>query len=1081
MKPPILERLPDFNHPELLVDNQLESESELPHVEGLKEGYDLQLFKEDNQKILAWFQHLSQLFADWQVLHKKLWDPRKLIVTGSRGFNTSYRESDLDCTIVSTDFQDFLDFCIFLQERYKEQHEFSALKTHAGLPLLIIRNRDKNGLKCSMLEAIHPDNKLLKLEVTFRYPHVHKTIQDAGTTFFNSLSDEQRLNYIFNKRYLTLLKRAGSFDDKLIRDLIEELSAPIQIYADDKLQNTPDFDCEVLRLREPEVQRGLSSLLQYEAKVLSASLKESGNDKCFLFDRISKGERLAPDDWALGQELLEGPYLRFFKIHRDDISSQLKIDGKYYTSVPIITFSHQGKLYVLLMKNIGLKNSSDVKEIEWTAHGTRVDSREKEYPINQKRWSLFDKISQKNEAQSFILAAACRRLDDMGIEISEKHILKIRLIDRNQAGIPEENGCYNTTFLHINLGEKNPQELIDCCQKTSSRYAQWTQCFAVTDLIAQVSEKPHAFKSREQYELTYGDETLTVRMTTMRFILALSMLKEMEPDEKIATLWQLQDPSPLERALTWIHNREDEHVQITLFSECTNGMPAPKVFAFADKAELNPENFANVTLQPERLFLHHFLAQLIVKTKVTDKEQLAASLNMLLTTFQHPSATLSEHYTKRLQYITRAFLLLTEEIPKGTICSEKEVQEKIQQRLKGSILSDFSEDTLIKAYLRIQSLYKKLSSRQLSPQHKIVFRLTESDMTIAVTIASYEQIYSEITPLIKAHVAAHIQNAIDNKTLSAIKCVPCDVQQFFGITGPVASGKSMSEALARNALQEQDAIFVSSDEWNEILIEILKLKLEKYQKRLGKLTLAEAWFIKELIWQLIAEMNQKNQGVNVIQEAMSPLSLRLPSKGTITIYINTASPEGAVERVKIRGDICGRYVSGGETFGSYRWPWFNLIAAIDKGLANDTRLCLHVIDTDLSYIYRAKPQTERIQRATIATLSNQVLKIYDLKQFIKFVSWSYMINPSPTTPDDAIVSQMDEEKLSIELQKLYSSPHKLSVQLNEQEIIFIKLLGEVRTLLALEQQQANNPHRFMSHAQGSEPTPDVVKIFTASL
>lgn len=1025
---------------------------------GLRDGYDLVLFKEDNQKILTWFQHLATLFAYWQAEHGKNWDPDKLVVTGSRGFDVSYNESDLDCTIVSDNFQDFLDFCIFLEDRFKKQHDFSAIKTHAGLPLLTVRSKDASGFKCPMLEAIYPASKLIKLEVTFRHPQVHQTIQKAGENFFASLSEEERLNYIINKRLLTLLKRAKARSDQLISDTVEALTKPIQIYADGELQSTPEFDHGVLsqtvqKAIVPEVHERLSPHIQYEAQVLATALQEGGDKNHSLFARLCHGERLAPDDWALGQELLEGPYLRFFQIHRDDISRQLKIAGKYYTSVPIITFSHAGKSYVLLMKNRGLQKSSDVQEVEWTAHGARVDSDEEYYPVNENRWALFNEITQCDKAQNFILAAACRRLSDLGIKISGKHIRKILLIDRAQAGLPEESSSYCTTYVHINLGERDPQEIIASCQNSTSRYAKWTGCFDLRQLIADVREVPHASKPREHYQLTSHGETLTVRMTTMRFILALSMLTKLEKDDELESLWQLRDPPPLASALTWLRNREDAHVEITLFSGSINELPAPQVLAYADKANLNPENLASTTLKPERLFLHNLLAQLIVSTKVDDKEQLAFAIKMLQNTFQQPHPGLAENYAEQLRKITRAFLLLVDDIYLDEIqVDEESVPQQIKRRLealKNSIMSDFPEEILIKAYRRIHSLYKSLKSRQQSSQYKIIYNITESDLVIAVIIASYEQMYTDISSLIKNQVQTMVAQAIDSGMLQKIMAVPCDVQQFFGITGPVASGKSTSESLARQALQGQDAIFVSSDDLNEILIKIFMHKLSNYQMRLGKLTLAEAWFIKELIWKLIGEMNEQGLGLNVIQEAMSPLGLHLPTQGSITLYMNTASPIGAVERVKQRGDQSGRYVSGGETFASYRWPWFNLVAVIDRGLAaKHPQLCLHVMDTDLSYSYRDRPQKERIRRATIATLRHQTLEIYYLEGFIKFVNWSYMINPSPTSPADSFISKINESNIQIELQKLFNSAHEISVILNGQPVTLIELLEAVRKSLA---------------------------------
>lgn len=1036
--------IPESKYTALLLNDDLSIN--IPLVDTIPHyGYDIELFRQDNDSVCNWFNQLKTLFASWQKERHREWDPARLVITGSRGFGASYIESDIECAIVSEQFEDFIQFCVFLNERYAKTHHLEALKTQAGLPLFTIR---KTGVvfNCPLLHALYPQTALPKLEVTFRHPLVHHTIQTAGQTFFNKLPREALTSYIFNKYYITSLLKNPEidgviYDGKSAREVLLELKSNlmhhIMVLEQGELQTTPEFNMEILNQAiqaqtapSSSASHQISNTLRLEAEFLLSSLmnREPTSEQVHPLHLLAQDNRLAPDDWALGQECFapNTPWFQFFKSHRDELSSQLKIDDKYYTCVPIITFDFQGELHVLLMENPGLQHSSDVNETEWTAHGVRVDANEQSL-ITPELWLFMRQLSQGDYKQQLLLAAAWRRIAEMGINVTKEQWSAIHPIDRNQAGFTESNPFYNTSYIHVHLGERIPEELVACCHATtSSRYGHWTQFFKVNELITNIKEIPHPTKQRELYQLTHHDKTLTVRITSMRFILALSMLAEITKDDNIQTPWDIHNPSPLERAFTWITNREGIHVQPTLFSPLTNRLSSAIIHAFAKKAGLNEEDLAILSIKPERLVLHQLLAHLVIKTQVKDKVQLQATITQLLLHYQEQYPGKISGYEKQFNDTLTICRLLAESYPFAAHAHAPDQLPKPERII----------------YEHMLSLYTALKNNKLSNAHNALYHLVESDTDIALLIAAYTVHHEEISSAIKEDVDTIIQQAIINGQLSPLEIVPLEEQQFFGVTGPVASGKSVSEGLARQQLKGMGAAFISSDEWNEILVEILNLG--NFSKLRGGLTLSEAYRIKKLMWELLEEMAKREQGVHTIQEAMSPASLRLPAKGKISIFVNTASPEPAIARVQARGDLSGRYVSGSATFSSYRWPWHQLIIALEKGMAHNTRLRLAVIDTDICYACRNNPDEEREQSSTIATLQNNTLNIHHLEPFIAFINRGYMINPSPRNAADGwLMNTVDPDLLLNEIKKLFNDKYQLTIQRNSCPISYQSLCAEV--------------------------------------
>jgi hypothetical protein len=236
-----------------MLDNKIEVVTSFPGAESVDpSGYKMEDFTRDNQLVMTWFSQLQHRFNQWRAEQSSQpVDTVKIEPTGSRSFNASYTESDLECAIVSENFDDFLDFCRFLNANYGNGHTFIAIKTLAGLPLLIIKGAE--GFVCSELSKLYPNKTLPQLEITFRHPGVHALIQKAGVDFFAGLSAAELESYVFNKRLIELTARHASkdvlFEGEPLKKTLEAfkgiLSAALKCLPAGKLQDTPDFNKDV--------------------------------------------------------------------------------------------------------------------------------------------------------------------------------------------------------------------------------------------------------------------------------------------------------------------------------------------------------------------------------------------------------------------------------------------------------------------------------------------------------------------------------------------------------------------------------------------------------------------------------------------------------------------------------------------------------------------------------------------------------------------------------------------------------------------------------------------------------------------
>ena len=584
------------------------------------------------------------------------------------------------------------------------------------------------------------------------------------------------------------------------------------------------------------------------------------------------GCKLLPDDWALIQESLPAndAVVTLFRQHRQTISRQLVINNKNQLAVPLIYFSHDNQSYVLLMKNIGLTAAAKPEQLQWTAHSTRVDEHEYELMQDDDMWKLCEDMSNGDEITPYYIAAIVRRLKELGIKVSATDIKKIHPIDRIGAGLPESDDHYCTEFFYVNLGERNPEDLMRAChQQTASRFAQWTHCFKMSELQEikrDATFKPEG-KYNERFIFNYEGTNYPIRFTTWSFIKALQLLQEhtILPDGGDKDPWTLQNITSYERALQWVRNRLDSDVQISIFSEKNNWLSSPKLHAYAAKTGINVEHLAYSSLRPERLVLHAIIANLTVKTIVNHKSEFDQQVTRLYRYFFANNPLIMEQWECELQ----------------------------QTRI------DSIEDT--EKINHIISNIRKIADHYIETG---LYHVNESDQDIAEIIVKHDKYHQAILPIIMSMVNNMIDAAIEQGDFKPLTRFPVDKRQCFGVTGPVASGKSSSEELARDELQGQPAAFISSDEWNGLLS--ANLNISEFNMQRGKLTLAEAWCVKCLIWDMMHKMEQAGSAPNWIQEACDPASIKAPALARTIIYINTSNPIAAVERVKARGLKCGR-------------------------------------------------------------------------------------------------------------------------------------------------------------------------------
>ena len=731
-----------------------------------------------------------------------------------------------------------------------------------------------------------------------------------------------------------------------------------------------------------------------------------------MLKNVADGQLLPPDDWSLVQETLppQHPCTEFFVKHHDHISRQRAMDGKKQMAVPIITFTNHGETYVLLMRNEALIYFDKISEIQWTAHGTRVDENEFDLLNDKENWNLYTKLSGGNENILYLLAAAVRRVRELGITISPQEIANIHPIDRDAAGFPDTSKEYRTEYFSINLGPRNPANISQLCNQSSTRFGRWTSCFSLTDLKASVE------KNNGSLRLTFNGYTMPVRTTTWFFVQALQLLKEIEikPDI-IKDPWQLRNINSIELVLGWVLRRMDANIQLTLFSNQVNRLTSAQIHAYAEKAKMNEENLGVLSVKPERLLLHSLIAYLTLLVKFNDSKELGQIVDSIYD-------KLLEQHSAQLQAWEHSFVAMRDSLTALASTHLDLSEDKLQ-----SLSAEAGKDVQ-----RIKSLLAIIRTTELSARHKSVYHLHETDVEIATTICLHEKFQAMIKVEIDSIVMNTIRQLINTDKLQALKHYEQTNRRCFGISGPVASGKSVSETMVRQMLDGKDAAYIGSDEWNVILSECLNLD-PNYIMHRGKLTLAEAWFIKVKIWEIVCEMEMKSHAPNWIQETCDPCGVKIQGAKHTVVFINTANPNRAAERVKDRGDRSGRYVSASVATGSYRWPWLNLLSLLEKIKKDALNIKeVNIIDTDAMYAkeYTTLPQHKRAAQATIATFRNGVLEIHCMHRFLSFVERGYQVNPYPKNPRETWVvgNPRHNWKTLKELDKLFKPQLDLRVQ-----------------------------------------------------
>lgn len=293
-------------------------------------------------------------------------------------------------------------------------------------------------------------------------------------------------------------------------------------------------------------------------------------------------------------------------------------------------------------------------------------------------------------------------------------------------------------------------------------------------------------------------------------------------------------------------------------------------------------------------------------------------------------------------------------------------------------------------------------------------------------IAAVENVYHAVGSLLKELVGAYVEDYIQAHQLTVLKQFNESEAPFTGVVGGVAGGKTAAKKRAEALHGGEGSLFVSSDEWHDVLVKTLAVvdgvEYSEYQLP-GKTTLPEAWFIKEKIWELLADSGKRP---HVVQEAMDLNTLKVPDTGAV-IYISTADPIGAIDRAEIRGDEIQRYVSSAGVVKSYQALWGQLLRAIQEkrwGTAGSA-VVIHVYDSDLLH---SKAQAKG-DPLPIATIANGMVIINSLSHFKVFIARGHMLNTRASAPEDVLLNaQVDEAQMRHEVDQLVSSGMRLIYQ-----------------------------------------------------
>lgn len=428
-------------------------------------------------------------------------------------------------------------------------------------------------------------------------------------------------------------------------------------------------------------------------------------------------------------------------------------------------------------------------------------------------------------------------------------------------------------------------------------------------------------------------------------------------------------------AFNWMHLHEVKTSLSTLFAPESNQLTPDMVHNLAILMGDLDENIAYLSLKPKRLLLHHLLAELTLHTAIVEDADLPMLMLVMTSLYELFNPTFNADIFKFAQ----------------------QIQKTLRSTLAGDNLTRYLE---LKHKARVN--YPKLIAEQLF----------YSDLGVekAANMMLFYQLFQEkLQEYLAESVHQFIEQLIVDGKVKPLAKHSLARQEIVGLTGGVASGKSAAEKAERKRLGE--AAFVSSDSWNKLLL--LDIPRTKAEPRCGSLSLAEAWWIKNLFWRKFSATCDR--APHVIQEGMQISSIHIPKHTMhVTLYVNTAQPTWAVRRMKTRGIKSGRFVGVSETMSSYRLAWRDLLKSIAYGIGlQESPAVIKVIDTDCYYAGDKRP---------IATLNAGILSITHLSRFISLINRSYQIKSViKKSSEPWEYKHLDRKILETQLGKLYET------------------------------------------------------------
>ena len=673
----------------------------------------------------------------------------------------------------------------------------------------------------------------------------------------------------------------------------------------------------------------LSPALQIQATELLKQYQDNALVDLEPLRTLSQGQRISAYTLAVAKAQKQ-PYLSFLLAYRPELTSQLFIDNRICSAATFIVFRGiDGQDYILLNANRGVL--SDISA-QWTGVHVRVEQNESE--LADEKTNAFCKNATKysTDLTPFALAAA-RAGAEFGLDPNQFPIKQILPIKRGQYGLTEASvDKYRTEHMCVVLENCDPLKLIASLRENA--FGDKIHCISVYDYLTNTKNQ------NNQFIYSCNGVTLPVRDSLWRFSRNLFQLNVLDmrahndsdkiedrkcnPGTEFATfqVFRADIPQDLDFSLM-LHPKN-------------NRLPANKVYEIGKKFNLNPEDVAANSLNKERILLREIIAQIHFFTLVDGNLD-----SMAWDVYNALSATAIDES-----------LLITEEMQK-----EKYV------------------------------LLEKMQSNKQHYHAGQYYHLTESDETIAENLVLDKYRVAKLQVAYSGLVKKIIQDKIQSQQFKALQHYPLQKRINCAIIGPVASGKSSSVKQVKQDFPDMSFNLLGSDEFINLLL--ANQDTSNIETHRGWLMLSEAWYIKKRFLELLHEGVTSNKAPCILFETLNirnvPVDLAVVDNGEFHVYVNTANPEGSIERMEARGKKEHRYVDPQTTVSSYQTVSLHFNSMVSYLMKDYVEKNIRLVLRDTDALFYQGPDPKPEPRLLAITFNGKpALTIYNYEGLIKF-------------------------------------------------------------------------------------------------